>query len=191
MWTEDLNHSEDPLRVFYSFCAKTPFPLETVHKYVYIKAYILGTVLSHFVEFGIYIAILIKQTKIESNASTVYIFKDKKCVSSSRHTRNVVSALGHFVSCIISITVTLTFVAPPAFMVLISGPSDPPLICDFIVFSFPTINFVVYPLIETMCTENLRNNLFQLSFWKSLRAPREKSFDLSFSLKTFTTETKL
>ena len=186
IWAEDLNHNDDPFRVFYSFCAKTPFPLETVHKYIYIKLYILGTVLSHFVEFGVYIAILIKQSKIESSASSVYILKNNQCVSNRRHQRNMVSALGHFSSCIISIIITLTFVFPPIMIFLVGVPPNSRLISHFIAFSFPTINFFVYPLIETMCTENLRNNLFQLSFWKSLLAPREESMKLSIPLKTFT-----
>ena len=80
----------------------------------------------------------------------------------------MVSALGHFASCIVSVIVTLTILAPPAFMILTSGPSGPPLICDFVVFSFPSINFFVYPLIETMCTDILRENLLELTWCKFL-----------------------
>ena len=90
------------------------------------------------------------------------------CYPSRRNQRNMVSALGHFSSCIVSMIVTLTILAPPAFMILTSGPSGPPLICDFVVFSFPSINFFVYPLIETMCTDILRQNLLELTCCKFL-----------------------
>ena len=187
-WVEALYHVEDPLMVFYSFCARTPFPLEIVHESVFLKLYVIGAVLSHFVELCIYVAILVKQSKIESSASSVYIVKDNRSVSGQRHQRNVVSAMGHFASCVVSIVVTLTILAPPAFMIVTSGPSGPPLICDLIVFSFPSINFFVYPLIETMCTTgNLRDNLFTLACWKSLLScSGEEKLTLSFELQLIT-----
>ena len=98
----------------------------------------------------------------------------------------MVSALGHFASCIVSVTVTVTILAPPAFMILTSGPSGPPLICDLVVFSFPSINFFVYPLIETMCTDILRGNLFELSCWKSLRFSGEEHVTLSLDMQVMT-----
>ena len=187
-WVEALYHVEDPLMVFYSFCARTPFPLEVVHESVFLKLYVIGAVLSHFVELGIYAAILVKQSKIESSASSVYIVKDNRCVSGRRHQRNVVSAVGHFASCVVSVVVTLTILAPPAFMIVTSGPSGPPLVCDLIVFSFPSINFFVYPLIETMCTAgNLRDNLFTLACWKSLFCcSGEEKATLSFEFQIIT-----
>ena len=93
----------------------------------------------------------------------------------------MVSALGHFASCIVSVTVTLTILAPPAFMILTSGPSGPPLVCDLVIFSFPYINFFVYPLIETMCTDILRENLLELTCWKSLHFSGDEH--IAFSLE--------
>ena len=42
----------------------------------------------------------------------------------------------------------------------------PLTICQFIAFFFPSINFLVYPFIETMFSENLRKNFLELIMWK-------------------------
>ena len=49
-----------------------------MHESAFIKGTVIGAVVCHLAELGIYIAILIKQTKIETNASSVYIAKDNQ-----------------------------------------------------------------------------------------------------------------
>ena len=66
--------------LLYSFCAKTPFPLDIVHESAFLKGTVIGAVVCHLAELAIYVAILVKQTKIETNASSVYIVKDNQCV---------------------------------------------------------------------------------------------------------------
>ena len=68
----------------YSFCAKTPFPLDIVHESVFLKGFVIGAVVCHLAELGIYVAILIKQTKIEAGASSVYIVKNNQSVSTRK-----------------------------------------------------------------------------------------------------------
>ena len=67
-----------------SFCAKTPFPVDMVHKWFFLKGFVIGAVVCHFTELSIYIAILVKQTKIESAASLKYIVKNKQSISTRR-----------------------------------------------------------------------------------------------------------
>ena len=62
----------------YSFCAKTPFPLDIVHESVFLKGFVIGAVVCH------YVAILVKQTKIEAGASSVYIVKNNQSVSTRK-----------------------------------------------------------------------------------------------------------
>ena len=82
-----------------------------------------------------------------------------------RHLRNVVSALGHFASFIVSMAHLLLI---PAIYLLIDGEnvSGPLAMCRLIAFLFPSINFFVYPFIETMFSENLRTNFIQLILCK-------------------------
>ena len=68
-------------------------------------------------------------------------------------------------------------------MIPTSGLSGPPLVCNLIIFSFPSINFFLYPLIEIMCMDILRENLFELTCWKSLRFSGEEPVTLSMEFQ--------
>ena len=83
-----------------------------------------------------------------------------------RHLRNVVSALGHFASFIVSMAHLLLI---PTIYLLSNGGgkvSGPLEICQLIAFFFPSINFLVYPFIETVFSENLRTNFVELIRWR-------------------------
>ena len=82
-----------------------------------------------------------------------------------RHIRNVVSALGHFASFTVSMAHLLLI--PTVYLLSDSETeSGPVTLCSLIAFFFPSINFFVYPFIETMFSDNLRNNFLELIMWK-------------------------
>ena len=105
-----------------------------------------------------YAAIFIKQLILEAQ-SNVHIERNIQVVSRGRHQRNVISAIGHFVSFIVSCSeTTLLYLALYFFPV-----TEKTLVTlqNLITFFFPCMNFVIYPLIETMCSQNLRDTLLQ------------------------------
>ena len=110
--------------------------------------------------FLAYAAIFIKQLILEAQSS-VHIERDIQVVSRGRHQRNVISAIGHFVSFIVSCSeTTLLYLTLYFFPV-----TEKTLVTlqNLITFFFPCMNFVIYPLIETMCSQNLRDTLLQWS----------------------------
>ena len=75
--------------------------------------------------------------------------------------------MGHFASFAVSMAHLLLI--PTIY--LVSDAENAPMamtMCQFIAFLFPSINFFIYPLIETMFSENLRRNFFKLASWKSI-----------------------
>ena len=52
-----------------------------MHESAFLKGTVMGAVVCHVTELGIYVVIMVKQKKIESGASSVYIVKNKKQVS--------------------------------------------------------------------------------------------------------------
>ena len=83
-----------------------------------------------------------------------------------RHIRNVVSALGHFASFLVSMAHLLLIPALYLLSYTENASGAPLAVCQLVAFFFPSINFLVYPFIETMFLENLRNNFFELIMWK-------------------------
>ena len=107
-----------------------------------------------------YAAIFVKQLILEAQ-SNVHIERNIQVVSRGRHQRNVISAMGHFVSFVVSCSeTTLLYLALYFFPV-----TKKTLVTlqNLITFFFPCMNFVLYPLIETMCSQNLRDTLLQWS----------------------------
>ena len=83
-----------------------------------------------------------------------------------RHQRNVVSVTGHFVSFLLGM---IHLLLPPIIYFLKgvgSGEAGPIIVCDFIVFLFPSMNFFVYPLVEVLFSENLRTNFIEVVRWE-------------------------
>ena len=144
-----------------SFCAKTTFYPHLIDDLVVIKVYVLT--------FGIpcallmliaYAAIFVKQMHLESQ-SNVHVEGNIRVVSRGRHQRTVISAIGHFTSFIVSCSeTTLLYLALYFFPV-----TEETLFMfqNLITFFFPSMNFVFYPLIETLCSQNLRDTLLQWS----------------------------
>ena len=163
---EGLYRSPDaPLLIFHSYCAKTAFPIERVmNELIFAKVYGLITILSRVAELVIYIVIFMRQTEIESRASIACIKGDEP-VSVRRHQRNVVSVMGHFVSFLLGMVHLLL---PPIIYLCVGESGGPGLIMmsDFIIFIFPSMNILVYPLVEILFSENLRMNFIEVVRWE-------------------------
>ena len=123
---------------------------------------IIPAILSRVLELGVHITILIKQTQIESRAE-VYVIKGNMVVCGQRHQRNIVSAFGHFLSFLLSIC--HLFVIPVLFCVNYNS-SGPSYVCNLMTFLFPSFNFSIYPLIETVFSDNLMNTFLEIIRWK-------------------------
>ena len=93
-----LRYPTTPMLFYYSFCKKSPFPSDLIDDAMTFKIFVTIVITPSLIaEMCIHIAVLVKQTKTENNA-TVYIIKNDQRVSRQRHQRNVISLLGHFVS---------------------------------------------------------------------------------------------
>ena len=77
--------------------------------------------------------------------------------------------MGHFVSFVLGMVHLLL---PPVIYFLKGvgqpgqGEVGPVVICDFIIFLFPSMNFFVYPLVEIIFSENLRANFVEVVRWE-------------------------
>ena len=95
--------------------------------------------------------------------ATVFEVRDNQLVPNhQRHQRNVVSALGHFLSfatCMVQLGLWI-----PAYYFLSDGPLMN--LRSLNTFLMPSFNFCVYPLIQTLFSENVRNSLFSLNWMR-------------------------
>ena len=91
------------------------------------------------------------------NKATFYIIKNNQRVSRQRHQRNVISAVGHFLSFAISMLETFLLVNAFYFLKDIETVTT---VRNVNMFLIPSINFFVYPFIETLFSENLRESFF-------------------------------
>ena len=154
-------YSGNPMLFHYSFCRKTPFSRDLYENVNVIRIFLTVIMIPSVIsEMCIHIAVLIKQTKIENSAS-VFIIKNDQHVSRQRHKRNVVSAMGNFLS--FALRMLETFLVIHAFY-FIDDLETLTLIWNLSMFFIPSITFSLYPLIETLFSENLRAG-FSLSLW--------------------------
>ena len=145
----------NPILFCYSFCKKSSFPSDFTDVNFIFKIFVIMIMTPSLIgEMCIHIAVLVKQTKIENNAS-VYIIKNGHHVSRQRHQRNVVSAMGHFVTFAISMLETFLLVHAFYFITNVETLTN---VRNLSMFFIPSIKFFVYPFIETMFSENLRDS---------------------------------
>ena len=149
---------DNPMLFYYSFCKKTPFPSDMINENaivfkIYVTLFITPSLIA---EMCSHIAILIKQTRIENNA-TVYMVKDDQLVSRQRHHRNVISAVGHFVSFALNLFETFLHIYALYFFFDFETVT---ILRNLNFFFLPSIKFSIYPLIETLFSETLRGTLF-------------------------------
>ena len=154
-------YSENPMLFHYSFCMKTPFSKD-LYGNVNVMRIALTVVMipSVIAEMCTHIAVLIKQTKIENNAS-IFIIKNDQHVTRQRHKRNVVSAMGNFLS--FALRLLETFLVIQAFY-FTDDLEALAFIWNLSMFFIPSITFSLYPLIETLFSEKLRCG-FSISIW--------------------------
>ena len=145
-------YSDKPMLFHYSFCKKTPFSSDLYDNVHIMKIGVTIIMIpSMIAEMCIHIAVLVKQTQIENNAS-VYIVKNDQRVSRQRHQRNVVSAMGHFGS--FAFRMLETFLVIHAFY-FIDDFETLTIAWNLSMFFIPSINFFIYPFIETLFSNNL------------------------------------
>ena len=143
----------NPMLFYYSFCKKSPFPSDMIDDVVIFKMFVTIIMAPSLIaEMCVHIAVLVKQTKIENNAED-FIVKNDQRVSRQRHQRNVISAVGHSLSFALSMTETGLIVNAFYFLKDLETVTT---VRNLNMFLIPSINFFVYPLIETAFSENLR-----------------------------------
>ena len=153
-------HADNPLLFHYSYCRKTPFPLEIQDNLIIYNLWITLFILP--ILFAVLILnsiIIVKHTKIESRA-TVHVISGHFTFNRG-HERNVVSVMGHFLSHV------ATFAYAVMVLLALNFLSDTVIaatIREISVFLIPCVNFYLYPFIETLFTGNLRASLFGVHF---------------------------
>ena len=151
-------YSDSPLLFFYRFCRKTSFPSDKINEKaqvfkVHVTLFMVPSLLG---ELCCHIAALYKQTRIE-NKATVYLVKNNQLVTRHRHHRNVISLAGHCLSFALNLLETFLHINALYFLFDFETVT---MIRNLNFFFIPSIIFTVHPLIETLFSETLRENLF-------------------------------
>ena len=147
---------DNPMIFFYSFCKKTSFPSDMINEIIVFKIYVtIFMIPSLIAEMCSHITILVKQTRIE-NKATVYMVKNGRRISRQRHHRNVVSAVGHFLSFVLNLFETFLHINALFFFFDMETVT---IIRNLNFFFLPSIKFAIYPLVETLFSETLRDSL--------------------------------
>ena len=101
-----------------------------------------------------------QQEKMSSGSPILLIIVSENWFSGKTYFYTIASsAIGHFASFVVSCSeTTLLYLALYFFPV-----TEETLLVfqNLITFFFPSMNFVIYPLIETLCSQNLRDTLLQ------------------------------
>ena len=142
-----------------NYCANKPFSLTDAGALISTRVGISVVMISLFLELFCQLAIFVKRTKIELKAE-VYEIRGQVVVSRMRHQRNVVNVLGHLLTFILQFGQHISLAIG---VILITDGSQFEKIQSSFFFLVPCIYFVVYPLIETLSSDNLRETLFSFS----------------------------
>ena len=143
----------------YSYCGKTSFTPKIVYNLIIGNICMILTTLSITGELIAHIFIYVRQTKIENRAQ-VYEIRGNHLVCQTRHQRNVISALGHFISFAVSMTQRIIF----AISLYYLADDTIVVVSRISFFLLPCINFCVHPLIETISSHNLRGSIFAMNY---------------------------
>ena len=147
---------DKPMIFYYSFCMKTSFPSDVINEVIVFKIYVtIFMIPSLIAEMCSHIAVLVKQTRIE-NKATVYMVKNDQRISRQRHQRNVISAVGHFLSFALNLFETFLHIYALYFIFDFETVT---IIRNLNFFFLPSIKFAIYPLVETLFSETLRDSL--------------------------------
>ena len=152
-----IHFPDNPMIFYYSFCKKTPLPTDRVHEMIVFQIYVtFFMVPSLIAEMFTHIAVLVKQTRIETKA-TVFLVKNNQLVTRQRHHRNIISSFGHFLSFALNLCETFLHMNALYFFFDFEMVT---MIRNLNFFFLPSIKFTIYPLIETLFSETLRESLF-------------------------------
>ena len=136
----------------FTLCCKSPFQWDLMSKLISLKLAIGCVLLCCLFELVIQGAILCLQTFIVLQAQNN---------QRHAHQRYVVSTTGHAYSFLFSIVYSVV----TSFYYLKLSSFGPTMLCQFVLFLAPSINFVVFPLIETLLSESLRPSFFVFNHW--------------------------
>ena len=136
----------------YSLCCKSEFEWSRMSELIFLKLAIGCVLLCCLSELVVQGAILTLETFIVSQTQNN---------RGHTHQRYVVSSTGHAYSFLFSIV----YSAVTSFYYLKLSSFGPTVLCQFVLFLAPSINFVVFPLIETLFSESLRPNFFAFNHW--------------------------
>ena len=136
----------------YSLCCKSEFEWSRMSELISLKLAIGCVMLCCLSELVVQGAISTLETYIVSQAQN-----DR----GHTHQRYVVSSKGHAYSFLFSIVYSVV----TSFYYLKLGSFGPTMRCQFVLFLAPSINFAVFPLIETLLSESLRSNFFEFIQW--------------------------
>ena len=139
-----------------NYCANKPFSLTDHGALISLRVGILIGMVSLLLELFCQFAIFVKRTKIELKAEVIEI-RGQVIVSRMRHQRNVVNVLGHLLTFILQLGQHVSMAI--GVILITDGSLFEKIQCSFF-FLVPCIYFVVYPLIETLSSDNLRESLF-------------------------------
>ena len=152
-------HLDNPVLFFFSYCAKTPYPLHIQDSLIVCKLWLTLFVPILFAVLILNFIIMIKHTKIESQASVHVISGYLKL--DHGHERFVVSVMGHFFSHVATFTENILIL-----LVMLYMPDNymAAKFRDISVFLTPCLNFLLYPSIETLFTGKLKASLIGAHF---------------------------
>ena len=139
-----------------NYCANKPFSMTGHSALISLNVSIFIAMICLIIEFFCQVAIFLKRTKIELKAE-VFEVRGQVIVSRMRHQRNVVNVLGHLLTFLFHFGQHLTMVI--GVYLFTDGSLLEKIQCSFF-FLVPCIYFVIYPLIETLSSDNLRETLF-------------------------------
>ena len=139
----------------FSLCCKSHFEWDLMSELISIKLAIFCVMVCCFLELCVQLGIYLLQTFIVSRAQNN---------QGHTHQRYVVSATGHACSFIFSFVYSV--VTSIYYLKLTSF--GPTMICQFLLFLAPSINFVIFPSIETFFSESLRPSFFEFNRWMEI-----------------------
>ena len=153
----------------FSSCSKIQICWKDFFGSVFNNVFALFHVAIVSIGFGIQITIFVRQRQLEKQQAdgnmVVRYNKDGALISKGnpqppchklwRHNRTVLTPLASLSSFILSLTIILL----KGYIFFNIGPSGPPALGEFLIFSSVSVNFFLYNFIETICSPTLRNSL--------------------------------
>ena len=158
---------------FYSSCSKIPVLWEEFSGLFFYNLFVISHLAIVSIGFGIQIAVFVKQKQLEKQQADGIIIEtynmDDVTISDRtphhqsshklrRHNRTVLTPKASFSSFLLSVTIIIL----NAYFFFNIGPSGPPILVEFLIFSTVSVYFFLYNFIATICSPILRNSLIDI-----------------------------